>query len=113
MKGVVWCTTIKDGNEKLEEIIKDYMQCGITIQDKRSSALVGSYVRFSNGDSWQVRRANDSSKGVRCNISYIQRNISYDIYNVIIRTCMFNYPFSAIKLWGEGDLLIAERGMLE
>lgn len=114
MKGIIWCTTMAEGNEMLERIIKNYTQYGrYTIRHKQISTISGSSrAEFSNGDYWQVCRASDNSRGARCNVAYIQRNISYDVYCTIISPCMFNFPFSAIHLWGEGDLHISDEPSL-
>lgn len=64
----------------------------------------GSYARFENGDTWQVVKANDGARGYRCNIAYIERCINRDIYYCIIARMIKNFPFSGIRLWGEGNL---------
>ena len=108
MKCVIWSIDIKEGNLKLEEIIKNYEKCGITVCNKKNHSIVGSLVEFSNGDHWRVCSASDHFRGVRCNVAYIQRSIPYDIYRTVINPCMFDFPFSAIHLWGDGNLHIAD-----
>ena len=49
MKGIVWTTSIKDGNKMLEEIIEDYLYSKIKIFNKKVSSF-GSSVIFENGD---------------------------------------------------------------
>ena len=113
MKCVVWSVNIKEGNSKLEQIIENYTKYGITIRDKKNSSTGGSSVEFSNGDYWRVCGARDNFRGTRCNIAYIQRNIPYDIYRTIISPCILDFPFSAIQLWGEGNLYITDKLMIE
>lgn len=109
MKGVIWCTNLSDGNKMLEKIIDNYEFYGIDmeINGYKHSKLNGSSVTFNNGDNWRVCKANEYSRGVRCNIAYIQKNIPYNIYRTIILPTIFDYPFSGIHLWGEGNLHIS------
>ena len=81
---------------------------GIELHHKKISAISGSTAEFGNGDFWRVCRASDCSRGVRCNVAYIQRSIPYDVYRTIISPVMFDFPFAAIRLWGEGNLHISD-----
>ena len=108
MKGIIW---YKDdwvkGFEQLEKIIEKYQQ--INISTKRfARSRFDSFAEFQNGDIWRVLGANDGSRGYRCNVAYIERSISFDTYRVIICPAMMNHPYSAIHLWGEGNLYIME-----
>ena len=71
MKGAIWSMTVAEGNEMLEKVIENYTKCGIELCNKKISSVNGSTVEFDNGDSWRVCRANDCSRGVRCNVAYV------------------------------------------
>lgn len=105
MKGVVWCTNLSDGNKMLEKIIDRYKYSGIDLNNYKQSHY-DSCATFNNGDYWRVCKANENARHARCNIAYIQRNIPYNIYRTIIEPTIFDYPFSGIHLWGEGNLYI-------
>lgn len=108
MKGAIWSMTAAEGNEMLEKVIENYTRYGIELRHKKISAISGSTAEFGNGDSWRVCKASDCSRGVRCNVAYIQRSIPYDVYRTIISPAMFDFPFAAIRLWGEGNLHISD-----
>lgn len=108
MKGIIW---YKDdwvkGFEQLEKIIEKYQQ--INISTKRfARSRFDSFAEFQNGDIWRVKCAGEQSRGQRCNVSYIERSIDYNIYECIISHCTTAYPYNAIRLWGEGDLHLTD-----
>lgn len=108
MKGVIYYeSSWENGNEQLKEIIKRYNQMNISTI-KCHYMKNGSWAEFENGDIWKVVKANDSARGFRCNIAYIERCINYDTYRCIIAPKMFDFPYSAMRLWGEGDLHISD-----
>lgn len=94
-------------NEELKKIVDKYNFMLIPVEQchyKKS----GSYARFENGDTWQVVKATETARGYRCNIAYIERCINRDIYHYIICHSMIDLPYSAIRLWGEGNLHIID-----
>lgn len=107
MRGIVWGSTFESACEELDEIIDDYVRfrCGI---DKIVKNKNSYYVYFQNGDIWRAVKASDVMLGVRCNVAYVERNISYDIFCTIIGPCTVCPPFSAIQLYGEGNLHITD-----
>ena len=92
MKGIIWCArdSAKENwdkaNEILTKIVEDYLRSGhFCIKDKRLSSE--RVVTFYNGDQWKIVYASEEyPRGERCNISYIQRSISKDIIDSIIKT---------------------------
>lgn len=112
MKGAIWSMSAAEGNEMLEKVIENYTRYGITIRNKKISAISGSTVEFNNGDYWRVCRASDCSRGVRCNVAYVQRSIPLKVYREIICPTMFDFPFAAVRLWGEGNLHIGDEPLL-
>ena len=108
MRGIIYYeSSWENGNKKLKEIIKQYSQIGISVIECHCNKITSSWAEFENGDIWKVIKANDSARGYRCNIAYIERCISYNIYRCIIAPKVLDFPYSAIHLWGEGDLHIS------
>ena len=99
MNGIIWAYEIESGNEKLSEIIRDYGRIKVFPVRQRISKY-GSWVIFDNGDYWKVRGAADSSRGHRANVSYIDRRISQEIVNDIIRAQTILPPYQAFKYYG-------------
>ena len=92
-----------NANEQLKSIVDKYNQAQIPVI-KCHYKKIGSYAEFANGDIWQVVKANNNARGYKWNIAYIERSVDYNIYRRIIGPAAAHYPFSAIHLWGEGDL---------
>ena len=112
MRGIIFCkdsNSIKnEGNSKLREIIEKYKKKEITSSYVFSPNK--SFADFSNGDKWEVIVADRSGTcGRRCNIAYVERSIDYKTYCCLISPCLYDFPYSAIRLWGEGDLHIDDR----
>lgn len=108
MKGIIYYeSNFEKANEELKKIVDKYNRMQISVI-RCYYKRIGSYAEFENGDTWQVVKANDSARGNRCNIAYIERSIDYDTYRYIIAPKMLDFPFSAFRLWGEGDLHISD-----
>lgn len=104
MKGVIWHNNnYSEALEQLEKIIKNYERMNIPIA-RQCSTKNNTSVIFENGDTWEVIAAIERSRGKRCNIAYVERNIDSNIYQTIICRTIIDFPFSAIHLWGEGNL---------
>ena len=104
MRGIIYYNSdFINANEKLKTIVNQYNQAQIPVI-KCHYRKIGSYAEFANGDTWRVVGASDNARGYKWNIAYIERSIDYDIYQCIISPSAVNCPFSAIHLWGEGDL---------
>ena len=108
MRGIVWGSTIASAKSKLDDIADEYIKFGYRVEDQSNSKF-NTYVTFSNGDMWRAVRACESMRGIRCNVSYIERNIDYDIYCTIIQHCTSRPPFTAIRFYGEGNLHITDK----
>lgn len=109
MRGIIFCKNIKDGNEQLLDIAKNYTIMRIEYELKQFKA--GYILACENGDYWKVVPASTSARGCRCNIAYIQRNIDIDTYYETIAPCLTSLPYTAIRLFGEGNLRISEQPM--
>lgn len=108
MRGIVWGSTTASAKSKLNHIIDKYIEFGYRVEDQSNNKF-NAYVTFSNGDIWRAVRACESVRGIKCNVSYIERNISYDVYRTIIEPCTSRPPFTAIRLYGEGNLHITDQ----
>ena len=104
MRGIIYYeSSSENANDELKKLVDRYNQMRIPVI-KCHYKKIGSYAEFENGDIWQVVKANDSARGYRCNIAYIERSINYDTYRCIIAPKMLDFPYAAMRLWGEGNL---------
>ena len=98
MRGIVWAYNTDDAIAKLLEIEEDYDRLGI----KATNRVIGksqTYIVFSNGDMWRVVGASDSGRGYATNVSYIDRRISQETINTIIKPATKSWPFQAFKFY--------------
>ena len=98
MRGIVWAYNTDDAIAKLLKIEEDYGRLGI----KPTNRVIGksqTYIVFSNGDMWRVVRASDSGRGYAANVSYIDRRISQETINTIIKPATNSWPFQAFKFY--------------
>ena len=98
MRGIVWAYNTDDAIAKLLEIEEDYNRLGI----KATNRVIGksqTYIVFGNGDMWRVVRASDSGRGYATNVSYIDRRISQETINTIIKPATKSWPFQAFKFY--------------
>lgn len=100
MRGIVWGKTFEYARNKLTEIINDYVRYyGEDIIEDVQCNKYKYEVHFTNGDCWMVKKASESNCGVRCNISYIDNNISVEIRDNIIRPSTSAGPFTAYNFY--------------
>ena len=97
VKGIIWCLKLEDGLHKLDEMIEQYERYGCYVVKKFSSRN-SPLVIFDNGDIWKVRPAHEAARMERCNISYIQKGISFDFIEDVIMHCMYG-PYTAYRIW--------------
>lgn len=99
MKGIIFYkSSYTKALEKLEEIIDNYKKLDYSIiQHKRSS--IDSSVLFSNGDYWQIKPASQGTRGLACNIAYIERGIEKSIIDTIIMPTIKAKPYTAFNFW--------------
>ena len=100
---IIWANTVEDGNKFLEEIIQEYQKKGIEVQRTKVHSKYGSEVIFENEntiDFWRVKKASESSRGYRADISLVDTRITLEVYNNIIRpqTRPTYYP-NNIRYW--------------
>ena len=98
MKGLVWGSTYEIGKRMLQSIKEEYLFSGYKIVeeiDSKNSRI--NIIIFDNGDIWKVVPPNDSARGNKANLSYVDSNITdMDILS-IIRACTVAKPWNAIK----------------
>ena len=56
-------------------------------------------ITYENGDNWRALRGNTNSRGYRCNISYIDREIADDIVDTIIKPCTTCFPYHGFEYY--------------
>ena len=103
IRGGIWCINFIDGICQLEQIESNYLLMGIDSVQK----VIGksnAYITFKNGDSWRVISVNNNSgRGQRFNISYIQYGINEDTINNFIKPATLAQPFNAINYFHPFD----------
>lgn len=101
MKGIIYCNQIEAGLGQFKKIIEDYDAIGIKCEKPRISTNQAS-TNFDNGDSWVVTRINNGL-GQRCNIAYIDRNISNEDIDEIIMPTIILSPYQAYRYYNWGN----------
>ena len=99
MKGIIWAYLTDDANEKLLEIEEQYARMDIKPIKRVISNSAGSWILFDNDDIWRVVRASDSGRGHSTNVSYIDRRISQEIINTIIKPATKAMPYQAFYFY--------------
>ena len=97
MKGIVFGATLNSARNKLEKIRAEYESFWKINIEKVISYHNEYTIIFSNGDIWHCVEANGfSSRGRRCNIALIDKNISKEVISSIILPCIIKYPYGAV-----------------
>ena len=95
MKGIVWGKTFASAVDKLDQIAAQYERLHIypirIIKSKNEYNIV-----YENGDYWRACCVNTSSRGYKCNISYIDNSIPNEIIETIILPCTTSPPYQGI-----------------
>lgn len=106
MRGIIYYySDFEVGINKLKEIVERYNMMNIGTV-KCHYKRWNSWAEFDNGDTWEVKYANDSARGYRWNIAYVERCVPYDVFRCVIQPAGTRMPYNAIQLFGEGDLHI-------
>lgn len=97
MRGIVWGKTIERSQDKLKEIVDDYIKMGYKVLETRTTKH-HTAILFDNGDYWQAIQATESSaRGRRCNVSYIDHELEKYITIIEqIKACTTVMPFHGI-----------------
>ena len=97
MIGIVFGTTLDVAHDKLNLMSKEYESFWKINIEKVISYHNEYTIIFSNGDIWRCAEANSfSSRGRRCNIGLIDKNIPKEVVSSIILPCIINYPYGAV-----------------
>ena len=95
MKGIVWGKTVASAVDKLDQIAIQYEQLHINpirITKSRTEYII----TYENGDYWRACLGSTSSRGYKCNISYIDNSISNEIIETIILPSTTRLPYQGI-----------------
>ena len=95
IRGIIWGNTLEEAKEELTRLKHNYLACHRTITHEVDSPLAG-VVEFDDGDLWEARKADENSRGRRCNISYISSNIDKELINSIIMPCTTAPPYQGV-----------------
>ena len=97
MRGIVWGSSFQIAKNKLKEIEEQYERLGYKPLTKRNGNASNTYeLVYANGDMWQAVRAGENARGYKANISYIDRSITDDIIDRIIKPATISPPYTAI-----------------
>lgn len=102
MYGIVWYQNREEGKKQLQKIVDDYLNKKNINYNKIIQFPIS--VIFENGDIWKLLKVGDSSRGHRCNVSFIERCISVEDFNTFIRPVTTLSPYNAYNFYGEGEL---------
>lgn len=95
MKGIVWGKTFASAVDRLDQIAIQYEQ--LHINPIRITKSKNEYnIVYENGDYWRTCLGNTSSRGYKCNISYIDNSISNEIIETIILPSTTSPPYQGI-----------------
>lgn len=103
MRGIVWGSTQDIATNKLIQVIKEYSMIGI-IPDREVITKHNAWVKFENGDYWVACGSVESARGYKANISYVDRAINKDFFNIVIKHCTIGFPYRGFLFFGEGEL---------
>ena len=98
MKGIVWGNRWISAVNKLDQIALKYEYLHISpiqiVKTKNEYTIT-----YENGDNWRAIRGNTNSRGYKCNISYIDREIADDIVDTIIKPCTTDFPYHGFEYY--------------
>lgn len=98
MKGIVWGNRWISAVNQLDKIAIKYEYLHIKpvqiIKTKTEYTIT-----YENGDNWRAIRGNTNSRGYKCNISYIDREIADDIVDTIIKPCTTCFPYHGVEYY--------------
>lgn len=105
IKIVIWSKDLESGKKELEKVVKDYQRIGVEIQKERHSKYE-SVIEFKNGHYIRLVPSTESRRGIKCNISIVDRSIEQEFFDCIIRACTIIPPIQAFRFFGEGELIL-------
>lgn len=99
MKGIIWSKFTPRAVMALRFLDQDYRNQGIEpVEMKPESDLSDiRIIKYDNGDEWQIVAATTTSRGYRCNLSYIDSEINPEIVKTIIKPATTALPFNGFN----------------
>ena len=98
MKAIVWYDQhLETAKEFIKMQIERYKLMGIEGRVIGNKNFLHFYAE--NGDVWQTAPSRESSCGIKCNISYVEKGIPEDFINRVIKHCTTAYPYNAITYY--------------
>jgi len=98
MRGIIFYKNQENGRYQLQRIIKDYEDLNIeTVKIKTSNNY--DEVEFENGDFWKAVPFSFDSRGQRCNIAYVEWNITKEEIYTVIEPMLTLKPYNAIHIF--------------
>lgn len=98
MKAIVWYDKyLETAKEFIKTQIERYKLMGIEGQVIDSKNSLRFYA--DNGDFWQTSPSRESSRGMKCNISYVERGVPEEFISRVIKPCTTAYPYNAITYY--------------
>lgn len=98
MKGIVWGNRWISAVNQLDKIAIKYKQLHINpVQIVKTKTEYT--ITYENGDNWRAIRGNTNSRGYKCNISYIDREIADDIVDTVIKPCTTCFPYHGFEYY--------------
>ena len=97
MRGIVWGSNFQIAKNKLKKIEEQYEELGYKPLIKRNGDRTNVYeLVYANGDMWQAIVVNENARGRKANVSYIDRSISDNLIDTIIKPATISPPYTAI-----------------
>lgn len=98
MIGIIFYKNQAKGKAQFQKIIENYKQLKIEIIKIRTSRYYDE-VEFKNGDCWRAVLFSSNSRGYKCNIAYVEWNITEEEIYTIIEPMVILKPYTAIHIF--------------
>ncbi len=98
MKGIIYYKDKNAGKLQLDQIISNYTKLNISIVRQRQTAD-SAFIRFTNGDTWDLVYISPNSRGRACNIAYIDNTIPLEAIHAIIFPTIKSLPYTAYNYY--------------
>lgn len=99
MKAVIWYySDIEIAKNYLDMIMHRYAL--MRLRGKFKNMRDSAEFRAENGDIWKILPCRESFRGVKCNISYVERGTPEEIVRNIIGPCTTQLPYNGIDYYG-------------
>ncbi len=100
MRGIVWYKNKENGFEKMRSIMHGYNKMGINIIEVRrgKEEIIAVY---ENKDIWRCVPVSENRRGLKANVSLIERAIDKKLVNLIIYPATVASPYNAYSFYGK------------